>query len=179
MKEIIIRIDVNVSKEKVWDLLFNHFGEVNDFNPLITGSKHTSGGPGAVGCERQCDLSRNNRIHERITAAREGESFDLEVIEGNMPMVDKMSATYDLATISSEKTRITFTARFSSRPAFMAGMMKGIMGKMLMQMLIGLKYHLETGGKVGKKNFKAIHKSYKRLGPGGTFSPIEDLVQAA
>ena len=57
MKTIQKEIIVNASKPEVWDLLFNRFGEVNNFNPLIEGSHHAQGTKGEVGCERECQLA--------------------------------------------------------------------------------------------------------------------------
>ena len=73
-RKVTIDIDVNTSKEQVWDLLFNRFGEVNNFNPLIEGSHHSQGAKGEVGCERVCDVDAKNSIHEKIVAARGNKS---------------------------------------------------------------------------------------------------------
>ena len=42
----------------------------------------------------------------------------------------------------------------------MGGIMKGMMKKKFFDVLIGLKYHLETGGLVDDKNIKAIKKNF-------------------
>ena len=74
----------NASKEEIWDLTFNRFGEVNLFNSNIESSHYVSEGKG-VGCERQCDLDANTSVQERITAARGTDSFDIDIIEGGLP----------------------------------------------------------------------------------------------
>ena len=163
LKEAIIEIEVNSSKEEVWDLVFNRFGEVNVFNPLIEGSHHTSGKKGEVGVERVCHLDAKNSVREKITAARGNDSFDIDIIEGGLPMMKTMKGTFELKEIDTRKTRVIFTMKFNTKPAFMAIMMKGMMKKMLKKMLIGLKYHLETGDTVTKANISGIVKDFKRL----------------
>ncbi len=163
LKEVVLNINVNATKEQVWDLLFNRFGEVNVFNPVIEGSHHTTGTPGEVGCERQCDLDAKTSIHEKITARRGNDEFDVDIIKGGLPMMKKANATFKLAEINPHQTNITFIMRFSSKPAFMAGMMKMMMKKMLFKVLIGLKYHLETGKHVTKENIAGIVKNYRKL----------------
>jgi hypothetical protein len=162
-KEVTIDIDINASKEQVWDLIFNRFGEVNNFNPLIEGSHHSQGAKGEVGCERVCDLDARNSIHEKIVAARGNESFDVDIIKGGLPMMDKAKATFDLKETNSSQTNVTFTMNFTSKPAFMAPLMKGMMAKMLKKMLVGLKYHLETDQLVTKGNINSIMKGYRKL----------------
>jgi alpha-galactosidase len=144
-------------------LIFNRFGEVNNFNPLIEGSHHSQGAKGEVGCERVCDLDAKNSIHEKIVAARGNESFDVDIIKGGLPMMDKAKATFDLKAINGSQTNVTFTMNFTSKPAFMAPLMKGMMAKMLKKMLVGLKYHLETDQLVTKSNINSIMKGYRKL----------------
>lgn len=166
LKEVIIDIEVNSSKEEVWDLLFNRFGEVNVFNPLIEGSYHSSGQKGEVGVERVCNLDAKNDIREKITAARGNDSFDVDIIEGGMPMMDMMKATFNLKAVDVNQTLISLTMKFNTKPRFMANLMKGMMQKMLSKMLVGLKYHLETGDSVTKNNISKIMKDYKYLANG-------------
>lgn len=166
LKELTVDLEVNSSKEEVWDLLFNRFGEVNVFNPLIEGSHHSSGQKGEVGVERVCNLDSKNSIREKITDARGNDSFDVDIIEGGLPMMDTMKATFDLKAIDTNQTLISFTMGFNTKPRFMAIMMTGMMQKMLTKMLVGLKYHLETGDTVTKKNISNIMKDYKHLANG-------------
>jgi hypothetical protein len=170
LREFQIEVNVNASKEEVWDLLFNKFGEVNLFNPEIEGSHHTTGVKGEVGCERQCDINSKTSIHERITAASGNDSFDVEIIKNDMPMMDKMLATWDLKDIGGGQTRARVTVRFNTKPAFMGALMKGMMSKMINRMAMGLKYHVETGNLVTKENIKSIVKEYKQLKGNKRFS---------
>ena len=178
LKEVIIDITTNTSKEQVWDLLFNRFGEVNVFNPLIEGSHHTEGVQGEVGCERYCALDARNSVHEKIVAARGNDSFDIEIIKGGLPMMKTMKGTFDLKALGSNSTRVTFTIRFNTRPAIMAIFMKGMMRRMLHKMLVGMKYHLETGTLVTKENIKEIMKDYKRLNNNGAFNDNLEVAYA-
>ena len=170
LKNVTVSIVTNSSKEKVWDLLFNRFGEVNIFNPIIEGSHHTKGVQGEVGCERQCDIDSKNSVIEKIVAARGNDSFDVDIIEGGLTMMKTMKGTFDLKSTESNRTEITMTMRFSTKPAFMANLMKGKMSQMLFKMMIGLKFHLETDGIVTKENIKGIVKDYNRLDTNAAFS---------
>jgi hypothetical protein len=77
--------------------------------------------------------------------------------------MDEMKATIDLKTLHENSTRVFFTMSYNTKPAFMGALMKGMMTKMLNKLLIGLKYHLETGKSVTKENIKYIARSYNNL----------------
>lgn len=175
MREVQQSISIHASKEDVWDIVFNKFGHVNDFNPLIEGSQFLNGDNGFVGCERQCAIDSKTIVQERITRAEAGLNFDIEIFEGGLPMMDKMSARFDLVELSAKKTEVLFTMSYSTKPAFMGGLMKGKMGKFFMKLLIGLKYHLETGELVTKENIKEIERLYKSLDPAAGFETSMQL----
>ena len=172
-RKVELEIKVNASKEKVWDLLFNRFGEVNAFNPLIEGSTASNELQGAVGAERICDIDAKNSVHEKIVATRGTSGFDVDIIKGGMPMMNEMKGSFDLATISSNQTKIMFTMKYNTKPAFMAPLMSGMMAKMLQKMLVGLKYHLETDQLVTKANINSIMKGFKNLNKGEGYQAKE------
>jgi len=169
MRQVQQSIYIGAGKEKVWDVLFNQFGEVNNFNPLIDSSHYLNDKEGQVGCERQCQIDGKTAVQERITRAEAELNFDIEIYEGGLPMMDKMMARFDLVEKSAEDTEVLLTMNFSTKPAFMGALMKGKMSKFFFKMLIGLKYHLETGELVTKQNIKDIEKAYQNLRPGAGF----------
>lgn len=164
LKTFKIEVLVKTSKEEAWDLLFNRFGEVSVFNPLIDSSHYTKGPKCEVGTERKCQIDSKNYVHEKIAAARGTNGFDIDIIEGGLPMMGEMKAAIDLEDMNNGFTKIIMAMHFNTKPAFMALLMKGMMRKMMMKMLIGLKYHLETGVNVSKSTIDAVVKQYNSLG---------------
>ena len=169
MRQIQKSIAIAASKEQVWDVLFNQSGEVNNFNPLIDGSHYIKGHEGHVGCERHCQIDEKTAVLERITRAEAELNFDIEIYEGGLPMMDEMKARFDLVEKNDEQTEVVLTMNYSTKPAFMGALMKGKMAKFFFKMLIGLKYHLETGELVTKENIKGIQKEYETLSQGERF----------
>ena len=178
LRKVTVEIDISTSKENVWDLLFNRFGEVNLFNPLIDGSHHSSGKKGEVGCERECAIDAKHTVREKITAARGNESFDIDIIEGGLPMMDEMKATIELKSLHENRTKVFFTMSYNTKPAFMGALMKGMMTKMLNKLLIGLKYHLETGKLVTKENIKYIVRAFNNIENHKSFGLTQQTVLA-
>ncbi len=168
-KTISTTIEVNASKEKVWDTLYTRFGETYLFNPNLTGSHFSSGNTGEVGCERECQIDSKTHIREKITNAIELKQFSLEVVGGNMPMVKEVKVDIKLSPLGANKTKVLLDASFTTSPAFMAILMKMPFKKMFVNLLIGLKYYMETGKPVSKDTFKPVAKAYKQLQPSQSF----------
>jgi Polyketide cyclase / dehydrase and lipid transport len=156
-------VEINATKAKAWEALFTQFGEIYLFNPNLEGSHFSGGSKGEVGCERVCQLDAKTTIKEKIVSADELNNFRVEIIGGNIPFVNTMLVDIKLHAIDSEKTRVEIEAGFNTKPGFMAILMKSPFKKKIKDMLIGLKYYLETGKKVSKKTYKPIFKSYKKL----------------
>lgn len=170
LKTLDLEIKLNASKEKTWDLLFNRFGETHLFNPLLDSSHFTKGDSGKVGCERQCDLDANNSIQERIVNAKNGESFDVDIIQGGLPLMDKMKGSFSLTSVNQEQTLVKARIQYNTSPAFMAGLLKAALAKNFFKVLVGLKFYLETGEIVTKENISDIMRAYKLLEPSESLS---------
>lgn len=168
-KTIYTELEVNASNAKVWDALYTRFGETYLFNPNITGSHFTTGDEGAVGCERECQLDSKTFVRERITKAEDQKSFTVNIYDGNMPMVDEVEVDFILKPINPNKTKVILSGRFTTKPAFMATIMKGPFTKKFKAILIGLKYFLETGKTVSKDTYKPVFKQFKQLQPAQSF----------
>ncbi|MBI3587464.1 MAG: SRPBCC family protein [Ignavibacteriales bacterium] len=162
-KKIATDVVINASKERVWEALFTRFGEASIYNPNLEGSHFTKGSIGEVGCERQCSLDSKMFVKERIVKADPLKKFTVDIFGGNMPMVKKMMVDLEINPIGNSQTRVILSADFNAKPAFMGSLMKGSMKKKFTDMLIGLKYHLETGNRVSKKTYKPIYKQYQQL----------------
>ncbi len=162
MSEIKLEITVNASKDDVWDVLFNQYGNVNNFNPVITSSHHTSDKRAEIGCERKCEMPGGKYVNEKITSVTEGQHFDF-VVTGNIPMVKQMNNSYGVTPIADKRTLVKFTADVQTSPSFMVYMMKPMIKGMLNKMMVGLKYYLETGEKVDNDRINEIVAQYKQL----------------
>ncbi|MCK6609273.1 MAG: SRPBCC family protein [Bacteroidia bacterium] len=161
---------INASREKVWDILFNRFGQTHLYNPNIMGSHDTTSNQGEVGCERQCNIDKKTFIREKVIGVEEYNLIVIDTIGGNMPLVKHMQIKIKLEELSPSKTKVNMEAEYNTKPAFMAVLVRSMFKKMLTSVLIGLKYYLETGKTVSKENYKVISKEYYSLPVGTTFN---------
>lgn len=162
MNESILKETINTSKEKIWEVLFNQYGDVHIHNPTMPTSNYMHGASkGELNCERHCMFNDKLFVDEKITKAKENESVTMVVTKHNLPFVKEMSATYELSTIDKDLTEVKMTSLNSFSPGFMKYLMRGQMRKAVATHLFGMKYYIETGNTVNKDNYSEIFKSYK------------------
>lgn len=84
--------------------------------------------------------------------------------------MDKMKGTFSVASVNRNQSLVTAAIQYNTSPAFMGGLMKGMLAKNFFKVLVGLKYYLETGEVVTKENIGDILNTYKLLGQADSFS---------
>lgn len=153
---------INASLEKTWEVLFNQYGEIHIHNPTMEFSEYMNGGSkGELNCVRHCKFSKKLYLDEKITEVIENKFFKVVVERHNLPLLNEMSATYELTSIGDNKTEVKMTSYSTTSPGFMIYLMRGQLGKSLKQHLFGLRYFIETGNTVNNKNYTKVFKSYK------------------
>lgn len=158
-----IEESINAPKEKVWEVLYDRFGDIQVFNPNIDGSHFTKGETGEVGCERICELDSKSFVKERITQSSGQDSFTVDIYESNLPMMETMLAHFEVLDQGDNKTIVIVNFEYNTKPAFMAPIVKIPMTKTFKKLTVGLKYFLETGNEVSKTGFKEVFRKYKKL----------------
>ena len=162
MKKSEFKEVINASVEKIWEVLFNQYGDIHIHNPTMTTSNYIDHvTKGELNCSRHCMFDDKLFVDEKITEVNENKSFKVEAYKHNLPFLKEMSAIYELSSIETDKTEVKMTSFVSTSPGFMIYLMKGQLGKGLIKHLFGLKYYLETGKFVNKDNYSKICKNYK------------------
>jgi len=157
---------INATKEKTWEVLFAQYGDIHVHNPgMVTSSYMHNAIRGELNCERHCQFNDKLSLDEKITEMDENNHFTVVVTKHSLPFIKGMSATYELTSIGNmtgdEVTEVKMTSFVSFSPGFMKYLMRGQLGKGLVQHLFGLKYYIETGETVNSHNYSEIFKSYK------------------
>jgi hypothetical protein len=148
-------------KERVWDVLFNQYGDIHVHNPTMVTSNHLHQGTrGELNAVRHCKFSDKLFLDEKITDVKGTDNFKIVVVAHNLPFVKEMSAVYELTTVGEEKTELKMISFNSFFPDFMKYLMRGQMAKSLLKHLFGLKYYVETGEIVTKDDYAQVRKRF-------------------
>jgi len=161
MKTIEVRQVLNAEKEKVWNALFNDYGDIHLHNPGIIKSHNLNGATkGAIDCLRHCEFEGGMFVDEKITEVKEKESFTVTVTNSSYPpAVQEWFSVYELMSLEDKKTEVKMTLNILTNPEMIADGLIEQMKEPLGFYLIGLGYHIETGTEVTMENFPNILKT--------------------
>lgn len=161
MNESELNETINASKEQVWEVLYNQYGDIHVHNPTMMSSNYINGASqGALDVVRHCDFTEKLWLDEQIVEVVEGEKVTISVLEHNLPFVDKMSATYELTSIAEDVTNVKMVSLNSFSPGFMKYFMRGQMRKSVAKHLFGMRYYIETGKTVDGDSYSEVYRSY-------------------
>lgn len=163
MKSIEVTQVLNATKEKVWNALFNDYGDIHLHNPGIIKSHNLNDATkGALGCSRHCEFEGGMFIDEEITEVNENENFTVKVTNSSYPpAIKEWFSIYQINALGDDKTEVKMTLNILTDPEEMAEGMVEQMKEPLGFYLLGLGYHLETGTAVTMENFPSIMQSLK------------------
>ncbi len=147
MPKLVRQVEINASKEKVWEVLADFSGVAN-WAPTILESRSTTEANGGVGAERTCKHVAIGNIEGRIIAWENGRSLSYDVIKGlPFPMQSlnntwTVNAAGDNAMVAVAMDFRMGLGPFGVLPALMARLP---MRKEMQVSLAGLKQYVETG----------------------------------
>ncbi len=149
MTTIIREVKVDVSPEKVWEIMAD-IGGIQKFNPGVSQSYKTSASNSGLGATRHCDLLPMGSVEERVIAWNEGRDYQIEIYEGKgTPPFKTAVATLAVQPDgdgSQVTMSLTYQLKFGPVGMLMDQMMiKRQFSKAIPGILAGLKYHAETG----------------------------------
>jgi uncharacterized protein YndB with AHSA1/START domain len=148
MTTITKEIQIDVSKEKVWEILSN-LETVQNYDPFVVNSFYTSDIKEGVGASRQCDLPEGGYIKERIIAWNPGEGYSLNVYEDGEPdsPLENQYAHFTLKE-DGQGTTVTMTIEYDMKadaPVDPQEIEQMWRDEILPGLLAGLKHFVETG----------------------------------
>lgn len=163
LKTITTEISIKAPLEKSWEALYTHFGDVSLFNPNLSESHLIRSTFDAIGSERECRIDKRTFFQERIIRVDPMKNFTIEVTGGNLPLVKNMQTDIMFYRPAPGYTFVTILTRLTIRPAILNFLMKGIYKRKLTDMLIGLKYYLETGIEISNSSYRMVFQNYLLL----------------
>lgn len=161
MKSIESTQVISADTSKVWNTLFNQYGDIHLHNPGVIRSYNMNDAvEGALGCVRHCDFQGGIFVEEEITAVNDKKNFTVTVVNSSYPpAVKEMYAIYEVAAIGENKTEVKMKLHVLAEPEMVADGILQQMNEPLGFYLLGLKHYIETGNAVTMENFPAILKA--------------------
>jgi len=157
MPQIVKRVPISASAEKVWIVLAD-FGSAERWAPTVVRSSSSGQIKRGVGARRILTTTTGEVTEEVIIEWNEGHSFTFEIPDGLSSMIKALRETW-LIRQSSKGTEVVVTMDYQIKDGALNSVMDflvvgRILKKILVQNLAGLKYHMETGEIVTSKTAK-------------------------
>jgi hypothetical protein len=155
-------IEINVSKEKVWNALAS-VGDICHAHPAVLTSHLTSKQNSGVGTTRHCNFAMMGATsEERVIEWNEGNSMKIEAYElKRLPGIKTMVVDFSVAE-DGEKSVLTSTMEYTMENRIFDLMDLLVMRRMNSRLLDGIvaghKKYLEDGDIVTKKTVLELDK---------------------
>lgn len=164
LKNVHQSISINVSPEKMWDVL-SQYGDVSNFHAGVVESTSVEGNSNdaSLGCERVCnivDMGLKIVLKERIINYVEGEGYQYDVYEWKNFPLKKMLFGFKIIPDDSGKTILRIDVDYKASPALLTPLMARKMRNLIKDVLLGYKHYAETGEK--RTPIQSIRKMYKK-----------------
>ncbi len=154
MAQFSTQIRIHATKETVWEVLAD-FGGIYRWNPGVRHSYSTSESDHGLLATRRCELLKGgDYLDEKIQEWRDGESFKVDIYETSLPL------HRNVVEFSVEGDGSATIVRVSPDYALKYGLLGWLMNQIVVRrkfqkgmvdLLTGLKYHIETGELVGDR----------------------------
>jgi len=161
MTTIYKEIELNIAKERAWEIIADLGGIVN-FHPFVTNSYYTSDSLAGEGAARVCEFGPSQVINERAIAWNDGENFTLDIsfIKGPKPPVNYLHGTMgvrETANGSAVYLEIEYQTKFGPIGAIMDRMMmRPQYEKLIDGVMKGLRHYTDSGETVNLDVLKRI-----------------------
>ena len=145
MAKISSQIQINVPKNKVWDIIAD-FGNVSKWAPIVTKSAAIGSSNQGVGAERSCEVIQMGTVTEKAVEWDEGNSVKYEV--KGLPSVNSFFNKFSLEGEADQtEVRLEGEVDIAGTEEQRKGFEEQLQGAVQMT-LQGLKQYAETGQKM-------------------------------
>lgn len=154
------------SAETVWKAVAEDYGNIANAHPKIIASGYTAGAlKGEKGAQRFCYFNekQTQSVTEQIVDwDPKNMTFVNRILEAKRFPVnpDNTRATYRVEALDDNRSLVSMTMEFRTKPAFMGPLAKGQFRNLLEDYFIAVEHHIRTGEQVNGENFKAIKKKH-------------------
>jgi len=97
---------IKTSKERLWTLMAERFGEIAKFSKSVEKSEYGSDQRAGVGTSRYRRLSNDGFIKETITIWEEHKEFEFEIEETTMPVENGSRINFKFSSQNGKTTNV-------------------------------------------------------------------------
>jgi len=147
-------IKVNVSAEKIWQVLADYSG-IENFAATIKSSPIVGGVKSGLGAKRKCTFNDGSSLVEEIIDYQEGQGYKMNLSEHSLPLKE-MQAQMAVKKIDENSCEIFMAADFVVKGGPLgwllgALVMRPVMKGVFKKVMSGLAYYSVTGNRIDEE----------------------------
>ena len=147
-------IKVNVSAEKIWQVLADYSG-IENFAATIKSSPIVGDVKSGLGAKRKCTFNDGSSLVEEIIDYQEGQGYKMNLSEHSLPLKE-MQAKMAVKKLDDNSCEIFMAADFVVKAGPLGWLlgqfvMRPVMKGVFKKVMSGLAYHCVTGIRVDEK----------------------------
>ncbi len=162
-------IRINAPKDEVWKVLAD-LGGIQSYNSAVKKSYYNTEAKEGIGAGRVCELAPMGEVEEKAIAWTDQESYTLDVkpVDGNPPL--KSAQASFVLKEDGNQTIVTMEMNYELKFGPIGKLMDTLMmkpqfAKVVPNILLGLKHHIETGEEVDGAVIKRLHSQGLNASP--------------
>ena len=162
-------IEVNLSADKVWELIYNEYGSVVNYADQIVASDYINGYHSAgEGSEQICYFNQKGSTYlkeKMIEVNLDNMEYTNLISEAKgLPMdAEHSQATFKVISKGHGACEIVAMVRYRTKPAFLGWIFKNKFKETMTDYLRAVAYYAKNRTPVTKNNFKKIKKDMLAL----------------
>ncbi|MEM7738631.1 MAG: hypothetical protein AAF267_22905 [Deinococcota bacterium] len=125
-----------VSKQQLWQVLAERFGEIGEISAGVVSSSILTDTKAGVGTTRYCQLPNRGFMQERVTVWQEETTFAFEIERSSLPLEAGATLTFHLYALNLAMTKVIVSGEYRlKRVAWLSPLFHSILRHVIKTML--------------------------------------------
>ncbi len=152
---------INAPIDKVWKVVAEDFSDNQKHMLGVKKSYYIKKNKNFIGSIRRSEHGGEEYIDVKITHWNKNRKYvQWIIVEENVPLLSEGVGSYQLKYVNESTTKLTQMGGYRMKPQFLDGLAKGRIKSMFKDILLGIKYQIETGNSFSKDAKKEVFNDY-------------------
>ncbi|MEM6428870.1 MAG: SRPBCC family protein [Deinococcota bacterium] len=137
---------LDVSKQQLWQVLAQRFGEIGEISAGVVSSSYLTDTTTGIGTTRYCQLSHRGFMQERVTIWQEETTFAFEIERSSLPLEAGATLTFHLHALNLTTTEVIVSGEYRlKRAARLSPLFRPVLRHVVKTMLAEVRAAIHAG----------------------------------
>lgn len=162
----VLEQNINVSAEKVWEVIAHNFARVSDSHPVSPKSDFANGSDTVqLGSQRIMYMTQNEKkyfVDEIIGLDNKKRELLINVVKAKGYPIKFSNVRFIVDIVGKHESQLIMIFSYQTKPKMLQKMAKKGLKKQLQEYIYAIDHHCQTGEKITKKNWSIIREKYHK-----------------